>query len=121
MQTKKEFVVEVLSGYWIEAVARQHGLSPKTLGNWVRQYQDDLMVKKQREDKQLEQDAAQFQDLQKKYEEAVKLLGEIELEIPLREIWLKKSIPTGSSEPLDWTRLPRAYRAADLRGSSIVK
>ncbi|WP_178382060.1 transposase [Paenibacillus sp. P32E] len=42
-------------------VARKHGLSPKTLGNWVRQYQDevdDLMVKKQTETKQIQQDAA---------------------------------------------------------------
>ncbi|OKP88374.1 hypothetical protein A3844_08375 [Paenibacillus helianthi] len=49
-----------------EVVARKHGLSPKTLGNWVRQYQDevdDLMVKKQNETKQIQQDAAQFQGL----------------------------------------------------------
>ncbi|WP_341280793.1 transposase [Paenibacillus sp. FSL H8-0537] len=96
VQTKKEFVVEVLLGYRIEVVARQHGLSPKTLGNWVRQYQDevdDLMEKKQKEDKQLQQDAAQFQDLQKKYEDAVKLLGEKELEIHVLRDLVKKKYP----------------------------
>lgn len=96
VQTKKEFVVEVLSGYRVEAVARQHGLSPKTLGNWVRQYQDEvdeLMVKKQNEAKQIIQDAAQFQDLQKKYEDAVKLLGEKELEIHMLRDLVKKKYP----------------------------
>lgn len=96
IETKKEFVVEVLSGYRVEVVARQHGLSPKTLANWVRQYQDevdDLMVKKQNETTQLYQDAKQFQDLQKKYEDAVKLLGEKELELHILRDLVKKKYP----------------------------
>lgn len=80
--------------YQIEAVAGQQGISPKTLGNWVRQYQDevdDLMVKKQNVNKQVQQDAAQFQDLQKKYEDAVMLLGEKELEIHVLQDLVKKA------------------------------
>lgn len=90
--------------YQIEAVAGQQGISPKTLGNWVRQYQDevdDLMVKKQNVNKQVQQDAAQFQDLQKKYEDAVMLLGEKELEIHVLQDLVKKSTSNGSSHPLD--------------------
>ena len=96
VQTKKAFVVEVLSGYRTEVVARQHGLSPRTLSNWVRQYQDevnDLMVKKQNDAKQLQQDAAQLQELQKKYDNAVKLLGEKELENQMLRDLVKKKYP----------------------------
>ncbi|GGG15678.1 transposase [Paenibacillus albidus] len=96
VETKKMLVVEVLSGYRTEVVARKHGLSPKTLGNWVRQYQDevnDLMVKKEKDAKQLQQDAAQFHELQKKYDEAVKLLGEKEVENRMLRDLVKKKYP----------------------------
>ncbi|KQO17411.1 hypothetical protein [Paenibacillus sp. Leaf72] len=48
------------------------------------------MVKKQKEDKQLQQDAAEFQDLQEKYEDAVKQLGEKKLEIHVLRDLVKK-------------------------------
>lgn len=73
--------MEVLSGYRIEAVSRKQGLSPKTLGNWVRQYQDeldDLMIKKRNQADPAR--CGSVQDLQKKYEDAVKLLDEKELQ-----------------------------------------
>jgi transposase-like protein len=99
--TKKEFVAQVVAGYRIEAVARQHGLSPKTLGNWVREYRDEVdevMAKKRKESEQLKQDAAQFGELNKKYDEAMKLLGEKELEIAILRDLLKKTNPTASKD-----------------------
>ena len=56
VQTKKELVAEVLMGYRTEVVARRHGLSPKTLRDWVRQYRDevgDILEHKQREQKRI--------------------------------------------------------------------
>ena len=96
VQAKKDFVVEVLSGYRTEIVARRHGMSPKTLSEWVRQFQDevgDLMVKKRNDEEQLKQDAAKLQDVQKKYDDAVKLLGEKELEINILRELVKKKYP----------------------------
>ncbi|MFD0698739.1 transposase [Paenibacillus sp. GCM10027628] len=96
IQTKKEFVAEVLSGYRTEVVARKHGMAPKTLSNWVRQYQDevdDLMTKKHDEAEKLKQDAAKLQEIEKKYSEAVKLLGEKELEINILRDLVKKKYP----------------------------
>jgi len=95
-ETKKELVAEVLSGYRTEVVARQYGMSPRTLRNWVRQYQDevdDLMAKKRDEAEKLKQDAGKLQDLQVKYNEAVKLLGEKELEINILRELVKKKYP----------------------------
>jgi transposase-like protein len=93
---KKEFVAQVVSGYRTEVVARQHGISPKTLSNWVNQYQDEvgeIMVKKREEAEQVQQDAAQLHSVNKKYNEAIKLLGEKELEINILRDLLKKTNP----------------------------
>jgi len=100
VQAKKEYVAEVLAGYRTEVVARRYGMSPKTLSTWVRQYQDevdDLMAKKHDEAEKLKQDATKLQEIEKKYSEAVKLLGEKELEISILRDLVKKSIPIGSS------------------------
>lgn len=96
VEAKKEFVAEVLAGYRTEVVARRYGMSPKTLSSWVRQYQDevdDLMARKRDEAVQLKQDAAQLQELQKKYDAAMKLIGEKELEINILQELVKKKYP----------------------------
>ncbi|WP_102709321.1 transposase [Paenibacillus castaneae] len=96
VEAKKEFVVEVLAGYRTEVVARKHGMSPKTLSNWVRQYQDEvgeLMVKRQDDVEKLKKDAAKLDGLQKKYNEAMKLLGEKELENNILKDLVKKKYP----------------------------
>ncbi|WP_159885747.1 transposase [Paenibacillus puerhi] len=96
VQAKKELVVEVLSGYRTEVVARKYGMAPKTLSTWVRQYQDevgDLMVKKRDEEEKTKQDAAKFKELEKKYDEAMKLLGQKELENSILRDLVKKKYP----------------------------
>lgn len=104
VETKRELVAEVLSGYRTEHVARQHGMSPRTLSNWVRQYQDEvdaIMVKKQEHAEQLKQDAAELKELQKKYKAAMKLLGEKELEINILQDLLKKTNPAAQAKTKD--------------------
>lgn len=96
VETKRELVAEVLLGYRTEYVARKYGMSPKTLSSWVRQYQDEvdaIMVKKQEQSQQMQQDAAELQELQKRYKEAMKLLGEKELENNILKDLLKKTNP----------------------------
>lgn len=96
IETKKEYVAEVLAGYRTEFVARRYGISPRTLSTWVHQYQDEvdvIMVKKRNEADKLIQDAAKLQELQKKYDEAVKLLGEKELEVNILRDLVKKKYP----------------------------
>lgn len=96
VEAKKEYVAEVLSGYRTEVVARRHGMSPRTLSNWVRQYQDevdDLMVKKREEAEQLKQDAVNYVELQQKYDVAMKMIGEKELENQILRELVKKKYP----------------------------
>ena len=96
IQSKKELVVEVLSGFRTEVVARRYGMSPRTLSGWVREYQDevgDLMVKKRDEAEQLKQDAARLAELQKKYDRAINQLGEKEVELSILRDLVKKKYP----------------------------
>ncbi|MGI2298179.1 transposase [Paenibacillus sp. GXUN7292] len=96
VQTKKELVVEVLAGYRVEVVARQHGIAPRTLSNWVRQYQDevdDLMAKRKNDVEQLKQDATRLHEIEKKYNDAMKIIGEKELEINVLRDLVKKKYP----------------------------
>ncbi|MNE88068.1 hypothetical protein D3C80_1853300 [compost metagenome] len=51
------------------------------------------MVKKQKETEQMQKDAAHFHELQKKYDEAVKLLGEKEVELKMLHELVKKKYP----------------------------
>ncbi|WP_027086807.1 transposase [Cohnella panacarvi] len=95
---KKEYVGLVVSGYRTEHVAREHGMSPSALREWVRQYWDEVeadMVKKKQQADQL---AKETQDLQKKYEQAMKMLGEKELEIAILRDLVKKTTPRSSSD-----------------------
>ncbi|MNN76483.1 IS2 repressor TnpA [compost metagenome] len=96
VQAKKEFVTEVLSGMRTEVVARKYGMAPKTLRAWVRQYQDEvdeLMVQKRDEAEQQKKDAARLQEMEEKYKDALKLLGEKELELHILRDLVKKKYP----------------------------
>ncbi|MGG1639638.1 transposase [Paenibacillus sp. NRS-1760] len=96
VEAKKELVVEVLAGYRTEVVARKHGMSPKTLSCWVRQYQDEvgeLMAKRHDDEDKLKKDAAKLEALQLKYDQAIKQLGEKELELSILRDLVKKKHP----------------------------
>jgi len=93
VSTKRELVAEVLMGYRTEFVARKYGMSPETLRRWIREYRDemgDVMAKKQEQNEQLKKDAEELKDMQKKYNSAMKLLGEKELENAILQDLLKK-------------------------------
>ncbi len=96
VETKKEIVAEVVAGYRTEAVARRYGMSPKTLSNWVRQYRDevgDIMERKRKAEEKLIKDAERLEEIEKKYQEALKLLGEKDIEIQMLRELVKKKHP----------------------------
>jgi len=92
-------------GYRTEFIARKYGLSPHTLRRWVREYRDevgDVMVKKKEQGEQLVKDAEELKELQKKYNSAMKLLGEKELENAILQDLLKKMNPKAWEEFQNW-------------------
>lgn len=96
VETKKEIVAEVVAGYRTEVVARRHGVSPHTLSDWVRQYRDEvgeIMERNRKKEEQLRKDSERLKELEKKYQEALKLLGEKEVQIKILEELVKKNHP----------------------------
>jgi Transposase. len=96
-EMKKMYVEMVISGYRTEHVARENGMSPSTLGKWVRQYWDEVQAEMVKKKQQAEQIAKDTQDLQKKYEQAMKMLGEKELEIAILKDLVKKTTPPSNT------------------------
>lgn len=97
-EMKREFVALVLSGYRTEYVARQNGMSPSTLQVWVRQYGDEVqaeMAAKKKQEEQLEKDS---KDLQKRYDQAIKIIGEKDLEIAILKDLVKKTTPPSTRD-----------------------
>jgi transposase-like protein len=105
VSTKRELVAEVLMGYRTEFVARKYGVSPHTLRKWVCALRDevgDVMAKKQKQNEQLVKDAEELKELKKKYNSAMKLLGEKELENAILQDLLKKMNPKAWEELQNW-------------------
>jgi transposase-like protein len=94
VEVKKELVGQVISGYRTEHVARLHNMAPKTLQRWVREYWDEVeaeIAKKKQQAEEQKQAMAEQQDWKKKYEQAVKLLGEKDVEIAILNDLAKKT------------------------------
>jgi transposase-like protein len=95
VKIKKQLVEQVVAGYRTEYVARAHGMSPKTLSHWVRQYWDEveLNMVKSKQEAELKEVKELSVDMESKYKQAVKLLGEKELEIAILRDLVKKTNP----------------------------
>ncbi len=92
-EMKKEYVALVVSGYRTEHVARLHGMSPSSLQRWVRQHWDEVQTEMVAKKKQAEQIEKDTHDLQKRYDQAMKMLGEKDLEIAILKDLVKKTTP----------------------------
>jgi transposase-like protein len=97
-EMKREFVALVLSGYRTEYVARQNGMSPSTLQVWVRQYGDEVQAEMTVKKKQAELLEKDTQDLQKRYDQAMRMLGEKDLEIAILKDLVKKTTPPSTRD-----------------------
>jgi transposase-like protein len=95
---KKELVGLVVSGYRTEHVARQNGMSPSTLQRWVRLYWDEVQAEMANKKRQAEQQATEAMDLQKRHDQAIKLLGEKDLEIAILRDLVKKTTPPSTRD-----------------------
>jgi transposase len=95
-----QFVEEALDRGNIALTARIHGISPRALHGWVKQYRDEVeltMSKKKSVDKL--NDPLVRDDWKEKYEQATKLIGEKELEIAVLRDLVKKKHP---NHPWKW-------------------
>lgn len=89
-----QVVEEALERGNIALTARNHGISPYSLYNWIKQYRDEVeptMSKKKDLDKL--NNPQTTEEWKEKYEQAAKLIGEKELEIAVLRDLVKKKHP----------------------------
>lgn len=83
---------EALAGVKVGVLARKYDVSPKTIRNWVKEYQDTFGADAIPTIDDRVSDAKRLAELEEKYSRALKALGEKELENEvLRELVKKKN------------------------------
>jgi transposase-like protein len=103
-EIKLQIVKEALSGVKVGVLARRYEMHPETIRTWIRMYRDEIQdIDIPATDDHLVE-MKRLQEVEDKYQSAVKLLGEKELEIEILRELLKKqnpAYPTSSKSRTD--------------------
>lgn len=92
-EVQLDIVRQSLSGIKIGVLARQHGIHPETIRTWIRKFRDQVDVHELPPVEQQFFELKRLQELEEKYDKAVKILGEKELEIEILRELVKKTNP----------------------------
>ena len=90
IELKKKIVREALAGGNAAFVARQHELSPKTVNRWVKEYRDEVEEEMGKKDKEQTVSLNNEQDVKKQLDQALKLIGKLQVENEILKDLLKK-------------------------------
>lgn len=90
-EVKRKYVRMALEAGNTSFIARKVGVSPKTLQTWVKQFRDEIEKEMESEGVSPLTESSPPSDIQAKYENAMKLLGEKELEIAMLREQIKKN------------------------------
>jgi transposase-like protein len=88
---KKKYVRMALETGNHSSIARKAGIDRGTFKKWFITYQDEVQEQMDKEDIVILSDEPTKEELQKKYDQAMKLLGEKELEVALLREVVKKN------------------------------
>lgn len=88
---KKKYVRMALETGKQTSIARKAGISRSTLRKWMDEYEDEIRDAMEAEGTTLLSENPTKDELQEKYEQAMKLLGEKELEVAMLKHLLKKN------------------------------
>ncbi|KGR78588.1 hypothetical protein CD30_19935 [Ureibacillus massiliensis 4400831 = CIP 108448 = CCUG 49529] len=88
---KKKYVRMALETGKISTTARKAGISRSTFYKWIDQYKDEIQDSMDQEGIVSLSDDPTKEELMAKYEQAMKLLGEKELEVAMLKNILKKN------------------------------
>ncbi|MFV8830170.1 transposase [Alkalihalobacterium sp. APHAB7] len=95
---KKQYVRMAIESGNSAHIARKVGVSKSTLGGWMKLYRDEVENEMSTEGITPLSESSSTQDLQTKYDHAMKLLGEKELEVAMLREMIKKKLPNFPSE-----------------------
>lgn len=90
---KWNVVKEAMSGIKVSYLARKHEVSPRTIYLWIQEYKDKYGDDIYLSVEERESESKRLAELEGKYEQAMKLLGEKELTIEILTELVKKRNP----------------------------
>lgn len=92
-ETRLKVVKEALAGIKVGTLSRMYNVHPETIRLWIRDHRDDIdSADIPTADEHL-QELQRLQEVETRFEQAKKLLGEKELEIEILRELLKKNNP----------------------------
>ncbi|WLD92448.1 hypothetical protein [Alkalihalobacillus sp. AL-G] len=90
-EVKKQYVRMALETNKMSSTAKGAGISTETLRKWMRTYEDEVRDEMEVEGTEALTPQTSRKELEKKYDHAMKLLGEKELEVAMLRELLKKN------------------------------
>src|SRR5690606_3470228 len=90
---KRHVVKEALAGVKVGVLARMYDLHPETVRNYIREYRDSIAPEDIPTTDEHVQELQRLQAVEERFEKAIKVLGEKELEIEILRELLKKQNP----------------------------
>jgi len=92
-ETRMKIVREALAGIKVGVLARIYDVHPESIRQWVRDHRDSIPLEEIPMTDEHVQELQRLQVVEERYEKAVKVLGEKELEIEILRELLKKKDP----------------------------
>ncbi|MNP03076.1 Transposase [compost metagenome] len=93
-ETQLKIVKEALAGIKVGVLARMYDIHPETIRNWIRDHRDFISDDEIPVADEHLQELQRLQEVEERYEKAVKVLGEKELELEILRELLKKKAPS---------------------------
>lgn len=92
-EVRLQVVREALSGIKIAVLGRKYEIHPETIRNWIREYRDQVGDDEIPSTDEQITELKRLQEVEVKYQTAMKVIGEKELEIEILRELLKKQNP----------------------------
>jgi transposase-like protein len=108
-EVRNKVAQEALSGIRTGVLARKYEVSPKTIRNWVKEYRETFGEDAVPTLDERVQESKRLAELEAKYEQALKALGEKELENNILRELVKKSRPVSMTN----STLPKRSSSRD--------
>ncbi|MFC3798281.1 transposase, partial [Cohnella sp. GCM10012308] len=92
-EARLRIVKEALAGVKVGVLARMYDIHPETIRLWIREHRDFIPPEDIPAADEHLQEIQRLQEVEQRYDRAVKALGEKELEIEILRELLKKTTP----------------------------
>ncbi|BCG60649.1 MULTISPECIES: helix-turn-helix domain-containing protein [Paenibacillus] len=92
-EARLKIVKEALAGVKVGVLSRIYDIHPETIRGWIRDHRDSIPPEEIPVADEHLQELQRLQDVEQRYEKAMKVLGEKELELEILRELLKKKNP----------------------------